>query len=1471
MDDRFQAPHVLRRLRTKRANTRAGAARRKTYKGAGSSRRHNGGESKRRGATRPPHPQSAKPEDSERPLLFALMEKKYRGDYTRHPNFDGVALMAHTYTNYATGRRVDGEVYRYRAGKKMLLVPKRYVCGISLQVMLDPVREAFSGDSAPCCFDGGALMGLAMSDKQACQHIVKAKCVRDLSLRFEIMLYLASNPRVAELGLVHLSMHTERYLYQRLIDGINMADTAAVAHPLRFGVFQLPDATPAGRGRRYTTSHGRSASHGQDDESVSPTRPLQTSRRLGKSRDQGSFSRVKRKELTYEIRGRSYPLNKLLADCISNNKFSRFSSILEDLSPAKRNEAVNEIDKSGSTLIHHCSWHNRAEFLERIIREGANVNHQNLRKNAGLHLACERGNKEVCTMLVKYGADLFIKNLKGETPADKIKESEREAEIARLGKVERVKLVVDATHDYLRVTLYEIKGIPKPPRDSWFAAKAHLPTPRVVIWTSSTRGVNAHPSCAKRTILHVDGTPKSRAVFNSSVILRLKRSLKHKWLSVYVYDGDGTKVVSMGEMGIVRSRGRRAHLDMLRSAEWGGRPSIDQAGTGGTATLSLSSHLDQTEVDADAANLTRRKVEVALLELEGLPKGVVSEGRSAPSLQLTMCLCQVANREAKTYSRTSNVVTWDEKYHKSEQRNAAPATPRTPRSPRSPRRAAPGSPPHGRPTFDLTAAPLSARGSAAVSTFSGKRLLSPSAHAQHSHLRLVLREAGASAQQPPIAEGVIGLASMREGLVCVDLKPPRRRRRRGGASSSPIASRVDPSAWSECCAVFNFPHMVLSVDLLGVEGLHSSSRQYIAGSLVTGSGHRASNTAIWRAGDANAGASESIPQSATSHNLSKKNGKAEEMRILGRSVRHFIAYPVAQNADLKTLFLELLVKRHRIDSNDTVLARFRFPIKDLRRASISRRAPIQGSAGAGEATARVQLVSDLPRRIVRSVSKAMGPKSLGGGRNAMHCAVSCGDIAVLRMLLEHAGPERVLQLVDSPDEKGQTPFHMLALKDWPEAARELLKILPPNSHLDNHKDLSALTPLSYCAVGNRAELMGVLLDSGLFEIAAQDGDGWTALHFAAHGGHDDCVKVLLKWAAPVSAPDARRATPLHLALAAGRVSVVRTLVKQHADVNACDEDGVAPIHEAAHRKSLDAMRILCDAGADLEAPDGRGSLWTPLHYAVFHKAAGMVSFLLEHDVKPNPLDRKRATPLHLAASHRDAKVTRALLAARASTSAVDAGGLTPLHRAAAGGNLDVVRALVEAKAFVDVRDRKQWTPLCAAACVGRTRVVSELVRRSRADPTLRTSHGLAPLHLAAYWDRVEVARAILDGAQNPMQLLSQQVSKSQVAGGSGGGVIGPYSFAGHIRHAAVTIGPGSRPIDVALKAGSRATYELLAERAGVPVDLDRIAMMIRGPESRHKHYNDGITSEEIDRAETERLARKPDKFAMLMQGAASKD
>ena len=126
-----------------------------------------------------------------------------------------------------------------------------------------------------------------------------------------------------------------------------------------------------------------------------------------------------------------------------------------------------------------------------------------------------------------------------------------------------------------------------------------------------------------------------------------------------------------------------------------------------------------------------------------------------------------------------------------------------------------------------------------------------------------------------------------------------------------------------------------------------------------------------------------------------------------------------------------------------------------------------------------------------------------------------------------------------------------------------------------------MTALHWAAFNGDAEVAGLLIASGATLEARTRLGTHRPLHVAAKEGHGEVVALLLKAGADVSPLTTTSAAPLHFAAASGDLPSVSALLDHGAAVDVQEPEwGQTPLHFAAARGRTEAVEALLAAGAD---------------------------------------------------------------------------------------------------------------------------------------------------------------------------------------------------------------------------------------------------------------------------------------------------
>ena len=198
------------------------------------------------------------------------------------------------------------------------------------------------------------------------------------------------------------------------------------------------------------------------------------------------------------------------------------------------------------------------------------------------------------------------------------------------------------------------------------------------------------------------------------------------------------------------------------------------------------------------------------------------------------------------------------------------------------------------------------------------------------------------------------------------------------------------------------------------------------------------------------------------------------------------------------------------------------------------------------------------------------------------------------------------------------------------------------------------------------------------DVNARQGDGATALHWAAYLNDGETIAALIGAGADVHAANDHGVTPLALAARNGNAGIIARLLAAGVDPNDARQAvnaGETPLMLAARAGQVDAVEVLADAGADIDAREGWNGQ-TALMWAGAEGHVPVVETLIALGADIRATSNSGATPLLFAARKGSIGAVRALLAAGADVNEARPDGAAPLLVAVVNGHEDLVDLLL---------------------------------------------------------------------------------------------------------------------------------------------------------------------------------------------------
>jgi ankyrin repeat protein len=221
--------------------------------------------------------------------------------------------------------------------------------------------------------------------------------------------------------------------------------------------------------------------------------------------------------------------------------------------------------------------------------------------------------------------------------------------------------------------------------------------------------------------------------------------------------------------------------------------------------------------------------------------------------------------------------------------------------------------------------------------------------------------------------------------------------------------------------------------------------------------------------------------------------------------------------------------------------------------------------------------------------------------------------------------------VNTTNIRGDTPLHLAAKLKHCEIGLFNKILHRTNSENVNKADGNGCTALHWAARANSTEKMQLLLDGGI-DINAQDNEGNTALHIAIMKELKTAKKFIKHEKVDVNVPNNDNRTALHLACKCWpniSAHTFKNILEKSTNINAQDKDGNTALHYAISEKSETALQELLKH-KDVNVNVKNNFKSTVLHYASRRQnlAVELFKLILEKSTDVNAQNEKGDTALH---------------------------------------------------------------------------------------------------------------------------------------------------------------------------------------------------------------------------------------------------
>jgi len=411
------------------------------------------------------------------------------------------------------------------------------------------------------------------------------------------------------------------------------------------------------------------------------------------------------------------------------------------------------------------------------------------------------------------------------------------------------------------------------------------------------------------------------------------------------------------------------------------------------------------------------------------------------------------------------------------------------------------------------------------------------------------------------------------------------------------------------------------------------------------------------------------------------------------------------------------------------------------------------------------------------------------GRTALMLSCEGGYLPIVEVLLQYQDRYDI----NCQDSDGFTALHLACNNNHVDVVKRLCQ----DPKLDmTKKNVYAYKALMIGCDKGYLPIVEVLLQyQDRYDINCQDNDGFTALHLACNNNHVDVVKRLCQEPkVDVTKKNVFAYTALMIGCDKGYLPIVEVLLQyqDRYDINFRNNMRQTALYLACENNHFDIVKRLCqEPKVDMSLKDVRG--FTALMVCCEKGYLPIVELLLQYQDRYdiNSQNNQRYTALHEACRKNHVNIVKRLCKdSTLNMSLKDLYGntalmichekgylpiaeellqyqdrsnghqqtTTMLHSACYDGNVDVVKRLCQdPKLDMSLKDKHGNTALMIGCEKGYLPVVEVLLQyRDRYDINIQDSDGFSALHLASYYNHVDVVKRLCQAPKLDMSLKDKR-------------------------------------------------------------------------------------------------------------------